>query len=104
MPSASFMRPPEEKKVYQVGDKVEVFADHEKNGQRIRGWLKGTVVQVENKLLAVQFKTNIYLTDGWMVPDQILWFPFESAHVRPIASRSKTDATHSPENSKADLL
>jgi len=23
------------------------------------------------------------LTDGWMVPDKILWYPFTSEHLRP---------------------
>ena len=46
--SGSYMRPPEEEKVYEVGDRVEVNCDHEdKACQRIRGWLKGTVVQVD---------------------------------------------------------
>ena len=90
MPLGKFMKAPDEERGYQVGDKVEVKCDHEKNGQRIRGWLRGTVVQVENKMLAVQFNKNIYLTDGWMVPDQILWFPFDSQHVRPIPPKNKT--------------
>jgi hypothetical protein len=90
MAARNFMRPPKETQLYDVGDKVEVNCDHEKDGQRTRGWLRGTVVQVENKMLAVQFKQNIYLTDGWMVPDQVLWFPFDSQHVRPIGSRDRT--------------
>ena len=99
MVKMSYMRDPEEEKIYQVGDKVEVNCDHEEKGQRVRGWLKGTVVQVENKLMAVQFKTNIYLTDGWMVPDQILWFPFDSVNVRPYVGRKSA-----PASAKPDLL
>ena len=71
MTTGKFMRSPEPEITYEVGDKVEVNCDHEKNGQRVRGWLRGTVVQVDDKNVAVQFRTNIYLTDGWMVPDQI---------------------------------
>ncbi len=90
MRSASFMRPPEDELVYKVGDKVEVNCDHEdKDGQRVRDWLKGTVVQIEDKLIAVQFKNNVYLTDGWMVPDHILWFPYDSCNVRPYQSQRK---------------
>ena len=89
MKSGNYMRPPEEERVYEVGDRVEVNCDHEdKAGQRIRGWLRGTVVQVENKLLAVQFKESIYLTDGWMVPDHILWFPFDSKWLRQVKKDS----------------
>jgi hypothetical protein len=90
MTTGKFMRSPEPEITYEVGDKVEVNCDHEKNGQRVRGWLRGTVVQVDDKNVAVQFRTNIYLTDGWMVPDQILWFPFDSANLRPIQPKSRT--------------
>ena len=83
MARSPFMRPPEEEVSYQVGDAVEVFCDHEKNNDRIRDWVRGIVVQVDEKLVAVQFRTNVYLTDGWMVPDHILWFPFDSKHLRP---------------------
>jgi len=85
--TGNFMRPPDDEQVYEIGDRVEVNCDHEdKDGQRIRGWVRGTVVQIENKLVAVQFKDKIYLTDGWMVPDHILWFPFDSENVRPWVS------------------
>ncbi len=49
MAKSPFMRPPDEDSNYQVGDPVEVFCDHEKNGERIRDWVKGIVVQVDEK-------------------------------------------------------
>jgi len=82
MAKSPFMRPPDEDTSYQVGDAVEVFCDHEKNSERIRDWVRGIVVQVDDKMVAIQFRTNVYLTDGWMVPDHILWFPFDSKHLR----------------------
>jgi len=82
MGSVPIMRPPEPGYKYDVGDTVEVFCDHEKSSQRIRGWLKGIVVQVDTKMIAVQFRSNVFLTDGWMVPDHILWYPLNSPHVR----------------------
>lgn len=72
---------------FQVGDTVEVFCDHEKNKDRIRGWINGIVVQVDNKMVAVQFRSNVFLTDGWMVPDRILWYPLNSEHIRPVAGK-----------------
>ena len=89
MAKSPFMRPPDEDTSYQVGDAVEVFCDHEKNAERIRDWVRGIVVQVDEKMVAVQFRTNVYLTDGWMVPDHILWFPFDSKHLR----EAKKDTT-----------
>lgn len=75
---------------YKVGDKVEVYCDHEKDEERIRDWLIGTVVQVDPKMVAVQFKENVYLTDGWMVPDHVLWCPIDSTKMRrPLKKRHR---------------
>jgi hypothetical protein len=65
-----------------VGDAVEVFCDHELDSERVRGWVRGVVVQVDNKLVAVQFRSNVFLTDGWMVPDRILWYSLTSDQIR----------------------
>jgi len=79
----TFMRSPDTTELYQVGDAVDAYCDHEKNGDRVRGWLKGIVVQIDNnKMVAVQFRSSVYLTDGWMVPDHILWFPMNSEQIR----------------------
>jgi hypothetical protein len=94
MASAPFMRPPEPEFTFDVGDMVEVFCDHEKAGQRIRGWLRGIVVQVDSKMVAVQFRSNVFLTDGWMVPDHILWFSLNSPHIRE--HQSKATKTNIP--------
>ena len=83
----AFMKAPGFEHAFEVGDTVEVFCDHEKNRERIRGWVKGIVVQVDHKMVAVQFRSNVYLTDGWMVPDRILWYPVNSEHIRPVAGK-----------------
>ncbi len=85
-----FMKAPDPEHGFDVGDTVEVLCDHEKNGQRTRGWLKGIVVQVDAKMVAVQFRSNVFLTDGWMVPDHILWYPQHSAHLREPQRRATT--------------
>jgi hypothetical protein len=88
MPQFAYMRAPGSEHDFQVGDTVEVYCDHEKNKDRVRGWIRGIVVQVDNKMVAVQFRSNVFLTDGWMVPDRILWYPLNSEHIRPVAKRS----------------
>jgi len=88
MSEFAYMKAPSDDHDYDVGDVVEVYCDHEKGGQRVRGWMKGIVVQVDSKMVAVQFRTNIYLTDGWMVPDHILWYPQNSSHLRMPIKRS----------------
>ena len=88
LPQFAFMKAPGLAHDFQVGDTVEVYCDHEKSKERVRGWIHGIVVQVDNKMVAVQFRSNVFLTDGWMVPDRILWYPLNSEHIRPVAKKS----------------
>jgi hypothetical protein len=86
-----FTSAPEDDRDYQVGDVVEVFCDHDNEDQeRIRGWLEGVIVQVDPKMVAVQFHENVYLTNGWMVPDHVLWCPKESANIRRLKRRARS--------------
>jgi hypothetical protein len=85
-----FTTAPEGEEPYKVGDKVEVYCDHDKKEERVRGWLIGTVVQVDSKMISVQFQENVYLTDGWMVPDHVLWCPKESTNVRHARKRRRS--------------
>jgi len=87
LPQYTYMKAPGVMHDFQVGDTVEVYCDHDKNRERVRGWNAGIVVQVDNKMVAVQFRSNVYLTDGWMVPDRILWYPLNSEHIRPFGSK-----------------
>ena len=85
-PKYSFMKEPGSLHDFKVGKKIEVYCDHDKSKERVRGWIDGTIVQIDNKMVAVQFRSNVYLTDGWMVPDRILWYPLNSEHVRQVGS------------------
>jgi len=84
-----FSAAPDREEAYRVGDLVEVFCDHDFKGNRVRDWLIGTIVQVDPKMLAIQFQENVYLTDGWMVPDHVLWCPKGSAHIRKPVRRHR---------------
>lgn len=86
----SYMRSPAAQYTFEVGDIVEALCDHERGNDRVRGWLKGIVVQIDNKMVAVQFRSNVFLTDGWMVPDRILWYPLNSDQIRPAGTGKKT--------------
>jgi len=90
MTQFSYMKAPGAEHAFEVGHTVEVYCDHEKNNDRVRGWIRGIVVQVDNKMVAVQFRSNVFLTDGWMVPDRILWYPVNSDHIRPIAGKKSS--------------
>jgi hypothetical protein len=74
---------------YNVGDPVEVFCDHNQDDQRVRDWLGGVVVQADEKMVAVQFVEDVYLTGGWMVPDRVLWCRQDSDQIRA-AKRSRS--------------
>jgi hypothetical protein len=85
-----FSSPPQEERDYQVGDIVEVYCDHDNEEKdRVRSWLEGVIVQVDPKMVAVQFHENVYLTNGWMVPDHVLWCPKESQNMRRPKKRSR---------------
>ena len=92
MSEVHFTSAPDQREAYHVGDQVEVLCDHENAArERVRDWLEGTVVQVDPKMVAVQFQENVYLTDGWMVPDHVLWLPKTSRNIRhPRGKRRKS--------------
>jgi len=96
-PQFTYMKAPTAEHEFQVGDSVEVFCDHEKGGDRVRGWVKGIVVQVDNKLVAVQFRSNVFLTDGWMVPDRILWYPLTSDQIRDLSASKRSGRKELPD-------
>ncbi|MBN1440087.1 MAG: hypothetical protein JW929_11820 [Anaerolineales bacterium] len=75
-----------------IGDIVEVLCDHKRGGRRIRDWVEGVVVHADDRMTAIQFRTDVYLTDGWMVPDRILWFNKGTAKIR-LAKKGKSAAT-----------
>jgi hypothetical protein len=60
--------------IYMIGDLVDVMCDHKRGGRRVRDWVEGVVVHADERMTAIQFRNDVYLTDGWMVPDRILWF------------------------------
>jgi hypothetical protein len=77
-------------KAYNVGDVVEVYCDHNNDeGNRVRDWLQGVVVQADEKMVAIQFNQDVYLTDGWMVPDRVLWTQHVSDTIRPATRRRR---------------
>jgi hypothetical protein len=84
-----FTEAPNQEDIFQVGDRIEVLCDHDVNGDRVRDWLEGTIVQVDPKMIAVQFQQNVYLTDGWMVPDHVLWCPKDSQNIRRVSRKRR---------------
>ena len=78
--------------IYSIGDIVEVFCDHKKGGRRVRDWVEGVVVHADDRMTAIQFRVDVYLTDGWMVPDRILWFNKGTEKIRILRKSRITSA------------
>jgi hypothetical protein len=72
---------------FRVGDLADVLCDHNVAGERVRDWLQGVVVQADRKMVAIQFVDDVYLTDGWMVPDRVLWCQQSGTNIRPSTRR-----------------
>jgi hypothetical protein len=78
--------------VFSIGDIVEVLCDHKRGGRRARDWVEGVVVHTDDRMTAIQFRIDVYLTDGWMVPDRILWFNKGSEKIRFIRRNRTSQA------------
>ena len=89
MASIPFTSPPRIEEEFEIGEHVEVFCDHDQEKDRIRDWLEGVVVKKGAKQVAVQFDKTVYLTDGWMVPDHVLWCSIKSANIRRLRLRRR---------------
>lgn len=76
-------------KEFEIGEHVEVLCDHDQDDERVRDWVEGVVVKKSPKKVAVQFDRNVYLTDGWMVPDRVLWCPIKSTNIRRLRRRRR---------------
>lgn len=87
MASASTAATTVEPRKYDVGDLVEILCDHMQGEQRVNDWLQGVVVQADYKMVAVQFNQDVYLTDGWMVPDRVLWTRQDSDKIQKSKKR-----------------
>jgi hypothetical protein len=74
-----FTEAPNQEDIFQVGDRIEVLCDHDVSGDRVRDWLDGTIVQVDPKMIAVQFQQNVYLTDG----------PKDSPNIRKVSRKRR---------------
>lgn len=68
-----------------IGERVEMLCDHLRDGQRVREWLAGVVVQADYRMVAVQFETDVFSSNGWRIPDRTLWATHGSRNLRRIA-------------------
>jgi len=74
---------------FTVGEKVEMLCDHLRGGQRVNDWVAGVVVQVDHRMVAVKFETDVFSSNGWRIPDRTLWCAHGSRNIRRSRLESK---------------
>jgi hypothetical protein len=67
---------------FGVGERVEVRCDHVQNGRLVNDWLPGVVVSADYRMVAVQFDTDVFSSNGWLIPDRTLWCAHGSPNIR----------------------
>ncbi len=67
---------------FSVGETVEMLCDHIRDGRRVNDWLPGCVVEADNRMVAVKFETDVFSSNGWRIPDRILWCAHGSKNIR----------------------
>jgi hypothetical protein len=72
-----------------VGENVEVRCFHRQGNQIVNNWLAGQVVQADHRMAAIRFATDVFSSNGWLIPDQTLW----CAHGSPNLRRLTTETT-----------
>jgi hypothetical protein len=71
---------------FEVGQPVEMRCYFVRDGQIVRDWLPGVVVQVEARMLAVKFDVEVFSNNGWRIPDRTLWCTHGSPNLRRAAA------------------
>ncbi|MBI3761178.1 MAG: hypothetical protein HY260_04865 [Chloroflexi bacterium] len=67
---------------FSIGDLVEVNCAHVKTGQKTSGWVPGVVIEADYRMAAVRFDVDVYSSNGWLIPDRILWLAHGSKNIR----------------------
>ncbi|MBM4423363.1 MAG: hypothetical protein FJ030_08220 [Chloroflexi bacterium] len=70
------------KEKFVVGEKAEVKCAHLANGRVVEDWLTGTVVEADHRMAAIQFTADVFSSNGWRIPDRILWCAHGSPNIR----------------------
>jgi hypothetical protein len=67
---------------FNVGEAAEVNCVYVENGKRVTGWLAGAVIEADHRMAAVKFTTDVFSSNGWLIPDRILWCAHGSSNIR----------------------
>jgi hypothetical protein len=78
------------KEKFSVGDIAEVKCIHHVNGKLTEDWLAGIVVDADYRMAAIQFESDVYASNGWRIPERILWCAHGSPNIRRPAKTATT--------------
>lgn len=67
---------------FNVGETAEINCTYLENNKRVTGWLTGTVVEADYRMAAVKFRTDVFSSNGWLIPDRVLWCAHGSPNIR----------------------
>lgn len=59
-----------------------MYCPHLRFGQPATDWVAGRVTQADFRMVAVQFETDVYTSNGWPAPGRVLWCTHGSRHLR----------------------
>ena len=55
---------------------------HRRDGRIVEDWLPGVVVQADYRMAAVRFEVDVFSSNGWPIPDRVLWAAHGSPNLR----------------------
>jgi hypothetical protein len=87
---------------YRVGDQVELFCQHTRDGSRVSDWLAGRVVSADHRMVAVRFDTDVFANTGWPVADRTLWCTHGSRNLRRDRADSEQAGSEASEAAAQD--
>ncbi|MEK6574407.1 MAG: hypothetical protein AABZ58_08860 [Chloroflexota bacterium] len=70
------------KEKFSVGENAEVKCAHLVDGKQVEAWLAGIVVDADYRMAAIRFESDVYASNGWRIPERILWCAHGSPNIR----------------------
>lgn len=67
---------------FRTGERVQMYCEWEDQGHRVRGWVWGTVVSVDQRMVEVECDADVYDALGHRPPDRRLWCTHGSRNLR----------------------
>ena len=75
------------KEKFVVGERAEVKCFHTRDGKTVEDWLAGVVVEADHRMAAIKFETDVFTSNGWRIPERILWCAHGSPNLRRPAQK-----------------